>query len=137
MWDSACTDSHFPFSERESVVSLFVAMGTNQPIPSGCQVSQGSAGWLSGTWSLSGLARCSPVLSPQPSHAGPAPAVLRPALPQLLPPGPPALVFGPRPAAGPAWLGHPDAVLILSPGDGGRGLSQLCRRKPSLPPEKK
>lgn len=62
----------------------------------------------------------------EPSHAGLAPAVLGPALPQLLLPGPPALILGPHPAARPARLGHPDPLLILSPGDGGSGLRQLC-----------
>lgn len=114
--------------EWESVVSLFVTMETSQPIPDGCQISPAasaihSAGRSSSRW--------------EPSHAGPAPAALGPALPQRLLPGPAALLLGPHPAAGPARLGRPDALLVLSPGDGGSGLCQLCRKKPNLPPEKK
>lgn len=74
-----------------------------------------------------------------PGHAGPAPAGLCPALPQRLPAGPPALGLGPCPAAaaGPPGLRRPDAVLVLSAGDGGRGLRPPRRQGLSVPPEKK
>lgn len=69
----------------------------------------------------------------EPSHAGPAPAVLSSTLPQLLPPGPTALCLRPCPTAtaGAAQLRRQDPLLVLSPGDGGSVLCQLCCKKPN------
>lgn len=78
-------------------------------------------------------------------HAGPAPAALGHALPQLLLTGPPALRLrhSTEAATGAAqlrlrlWLCHQDALLILSPGDASCVLPQLRQEKPNLPREKK